>query len=137
MKKLNKYKITAIYISLIIIVILVVDSGFTSPFRNWLKVAIPHLDKVGHFLGMGMLAFLLNNMFHKSNSPKITLASLAGVIISLPIVTIEEYSQKYLAYRSFSYGDLAADYLGIASFTLMFLFLIKRKYTIKTKLLQS
>lgn len=135
MKNLNKYKITAIYILIIIIVIVVVDSGLTSPFRNWLKVAIPHFDKVGHFFAMGMLAFLLNNMFHKSNSPKLTLASLAGVIISLPIVTLEEYSQKYLAYRTFSYGDLAADYLGIVSFTIMFLFLIKRKYTSKTKLL--
>lgn len=129
MKNLNKYKITAIYILLIITIITVIDSGVTAGFRSWLKVAIPHLDKVGHFFGMGMLAFLLNNLFHKSNTSKITLASLAGVIIAFPLSTIEEFSQKMLTYRSFSYGDLAANYLGIITFTILFIFIIRKSNT--------
>ncbi len=127
MKNLNKYKITAIYILLIITIITVVDSGVTAGFRSWLKVAIPHLDKFGHFFGMGMLAFLLNNLFHKSKTSKITLASFAGVMIACPLSTIEEFSQKMLTYRSFSYGDLAANYLGIIVFTLVFFWVLKKE----------
>ncbi len=115
---MNKYKILAIYLAIIVLTIAVVDSGITSHFRHWLHLQIPNLDKVGHFFGMGMLAFLLLNAFAKENQgPRIILI----ILFTISLATVEEFSQKLLQYRSFQLWDLAANYLGILSFSIAFL----------------
>ncbi len=128
MKRLifNKKWLALIYILIVIITISVVNSGLTADFRDVLKYKIPNLDKVGHFIGMGILAFVINNLFHERSSSRITPASLAGVFFAIPASTAEEYSQKFLTYRSFSYGDLAADYLGILVFTVAFVLMVSK-----------
>ena len=115
---MNKYKILAIYLAIIVLTIAVVDSGITSHFRYWLHVQIPNLDKVGHFLGMGILAFLLLNTFAKGNQGS---RIILIILFTISLATIEEFSQKLLQYRSFELWDLAANYMGILSFSIAFL----------------
>ncbi len=115
---MNKYKVLAIYLAIIITIILVVDSGITVNLRHWLSIKIPNLDKVGHFFGMGILAFLLLNAFAK-NSHKARIVFI--ILMTLSVATMEEYSQKLLQYRSFQLWDLAANYLGIMSFAIAYL----------------
>ncbi len=120
---MNKYKILAIYLAIIILTIVVVDSGITSHFRHWLHVQIPNLDKVGHFLGMGILAFLLLNAFVKENQRS---RIIFIILFTISLATVEEFSQKLLQYRSYQLWDIAAYYLGITIFSILF-FVIKRK----------
>ena len=115
---MNKYKILAIYLAIIVLTIAVVDSGITSHFRQWLHVQIPNLDKVGHFFGMGILAFLLLNAFAKENQRS---RIIFIILFTISLATVEEFSQKLLQYRSFQLWDLAANYLGILSFSIAFL----------------
>jgi len=115
---MNKYKILTIYLAIIILTIAVVDSGITSYFRQWLHVQIPNLDKVGHFFGMGILAFLLLNTFAKENQKS---RIILIILFTISLATAEEFSQKLLQYRSFQLWDLAANYLGILSFSIAFL----------------
>lgn len=123
--KLNRKQIAFAYTLAIILIIAIVNSGITADFRGWLKITIPNLDKVGHFLAMGLLAFLLNLAFHPKNEKRVRITSLLGSLLVLPLSTLEEFSQKHLTYRSFSYGDLAADYLGVMVFSLLFIYFIK------------
>lgn len=111
-----------IYLIAIVTTILVVDSGIVHPFRHWLKIQIPNLDKLGHFLGMGILTFLVFNAIGKA---KLYSMNTFGVLfIITTIVIIEEFSQRFIASRSFQYWDLVADYSGIIAFTIAF-FLIQ------------
>ena len=123
--KLNRKQIAFAYTLAIILIIAIVNSGLTADFRGLLKITIPNLDKAGHFLAMGLLAFLLNLAFHPKNEKRVRITSLLGSLLVLPLCTLEEFSQKHLTYRSFSYGDLAADYLGIMVFSLLFIYFIK------------
>jgi VanZ family protein len=86
---------------------------------------------------MGTLAFVLNLLFYKNNSKNLSLANLAGFFIAISLSTIEEFSQIFLIYRSFSYADLAANYFGIISFTLLYFLLINKSNYFKFKYLQS
>ena len=117
---MSKFKILTIYLIIITVVILVVDSGITANFRNWLHFKIPNLDKVGHFFGMGILSFLVLSVISKpTQKTVITPGIISGIILVVLAVTLEEFSQKYIPSRSFQYWDLVADYLGIGLFSLL------------------
>jgi len=137
MNRINNKKIAAFYIGLVIMIIILVNSGITAELRNWFKITIPNLDKIVHFFGMGTLAFVLNLLFYRSSFKNISLTNLAGFFIAILLSTIEEFSQKFLIYRSFSYADLAANYLGIISFTLFYFLLNNKSNYFKYKYLQS
>ena len=75
----------------------------------------PFGDKVGHFLLMGLINFLLNWMVLASRShPKpasvIWKVSLAFALFT----TLEEFSQQFFPRRTFSLLDLGYSYAGIA-----------------------
>ena len=110
-------KLLFIYLIIIAITIAVIDSGITAPLREWLKVRVPYLDKAGHFTGMGLLAFLVLRTFGKHRNPGFILMM---VFLVLGFATAEEFSQRFLHYRSFELWDLAANYLGILFFSLIF-----------------
>lgn len=116
---MNSKKIFAAYIIFTIATIAIVNSGITSELRNWLNIKIPLLDKIGHFFGMGILAFLVHNTFSKQVSTVIAPRFILGVISILIISTLEEYSQKYIDARTFQYLDLVANYLGIIFFSVL------------------
>jgi hypothetical protein len=75
--------------------------------------SFPGGDKLGHFMLMGSMALLLNCCLQQRRIRLASRSFLLGSIIMIVVVTGEEFSQIWLPQRSFDWGDLLADYLGI------------------------
>ncbi|MCP4346900.1 MAG: trypsin [Desulfobacterales bacterium] len=91
------------------------DSGLGEPFFALVR-RIPAGDKFGHFFLMGMLSFLVNISLNASKIRVFFLDILKGSFIIWILVTLEEISQVFLQFRSFSFIDLLCDYCGIFCF---------------------
>lgn len=88
------------------------DEGWAPRFFAYVN-NLPLGDKVGHFLLVGMLAWLLNRaLLHRRVSIFPRPVLLGGLLIAV-IMTVEEVSQIWIPSRSFSLSDLAANYAGI------------------------
>ena len=77
---------------------------------------IPLGDKIGHFMLMGFMVFLVNLTL---KCQKVQLGSIwiqKGLLIVAPLVVLEEFSQIFMSSRQFSGGDLLAGCTGIAIF---------------------
>ena len=79
---------------------------------------LPLGDKLGHFVLYGILALLMNLTLLRSsvfqNRPWVVVIS---TLILAILIGIEEVSQRSLATRTFSLGDLTASYLGVLVFS--------------------
>ena len=111
-----------ISISLVIFTLLIVslaDSGNLPRFISNLY-DFPYGDKVGHFLLMGLLSFVLNWTALSSNVDKKPASVIWAVSLTLAFfVTLEELSQQFFPRRTFSLLDLAFSYVGIIFFALL------------------
>jgi hypothetical protein len=76
---------------------------------------IPYGDKVLHALLYGIMAILLNYGLRYKKIYRLQL----GAVIVLTFATIEEFSQYFIATRTFDLGDLLADLVGITLFSLL------------------
>lgn len=105
--------ISILFASFLVVTVLLANQG---ALPDWLEAfkALPGGDKTCHFLLMGSMALLLNITLHQRRIKFAGLSFLLGSTIVLLVVTIEEFSQIWLPLRSFDWGDLLADYLGIA-----------------------
>lgn len=65
------------------------------------------VDKLGHFLGLGVLSFLAVSFFGRSRWRRTVLIIAAASVL-------EELSQGLLPARTFDFGDIAANLAGIA-----------------------
>ena len=76
---------------------------------------IPHGDKLMHGLLYGMMAFFLNyGLNYKAfNSLQV------GAVVVLIFATLEEISQYWIPSRTFDFGDLLADVIGVILFSLI------------------
>lgn len=75
----------------------------------------PYGDKLGHFLLMGLLSFVLNwTALASRATPKPVSVILRVSMIFAFFVTLEEFSQQFFPRRTFSLLDLAFSYAGIA-----------------------
>lgn len=103
---------TVLFVLAFLLVILWADQG-TMPYFIAMLYAFPNGDKVGHFLLVGMLAFLVNLSLGcrilKLGRIKILLGSLAIAVLA----AVEEFTQSFFALRSASWLDLGASFLGI------------------------
>lgn len=89
---------------------------------NWLlpnydATRLPYMDKVGHFLGAGLITFLLNVYF---NFPHFKVGRWVLPKVSLGIAllsTLDELSQYWRPYRSLDLLDGTANLLGVAVFS--------------------
>jgi VanZ family protein len=75
---------------------------------------LPYFDKVAHFFTAGLLAFFLDGGLRRRNlslARGITVP-LAAAFILVP-AGIEEFLQRYATFRTASYGDFAADVVGV------------------------
>ena len=79
----------------------------------------PGGDKLGHV----MVAALLNLAFSLSSARRTALAR--GSVLTVLLMTAEEFSQVLLPTRTFSWVDLGCDYLGV----LLISMLIKKNFT--------
>lgn len=77
---------------------------------------LPYGDKISHFLLMGFLSLLVNLALKAKTVRLWRINFLLGTLIVLAVVTVEEFSQKYIRGRSFDLIDLVADFAGIILF---------------------
>jgi VanZ family protein len=81
-----------------------------------IKNAIPFGDKVGHFFMYGLLAFVMNFALKFRSFGK-SLISQHGAVVILMLSSAEEFNQIFVATRTFSFLDLAANLCGVLVFT--------------------
>jgi VanZ family protein len=67
------------------------------------------IDKLGHFLGLGVLSFFAVSFFGRSRWRRTVLIIAAASVL-------EELSQGLLPARTFDFGDMAANLVGIGLF---------------------
>jgi len=73
------------------------------------------LDKIGHFILIGIFAWLFNSAFRLGEISLVGLRIFVGTIVVVTVVTLEEVAQLWIHTRRFELIDLLADYLGIAA----------------------
>ena len=94
------------------LVILVVVAGRGQLAVRWL-LHLPYGDKIGHFVLMGIMSFLVNAALGDARLRWRGLAARKGSVLVGAVVLFEEVSQLWLEYRAFELADLAADFAGI------------------------
>ncbi len=77
---------------------------------------VPWGDKLAHFVLLGIMSLLLNLTLGGATVRLSSVRLLKGSAILLVVVTLEEFSQAFLPYRSFEVADLAFNYAGIFCF---------------------
>ena len=100
------------FLLVIIAIILIADLGLG---QKWfaLLYTLPNADVLGHFLLLGLLSLLVSLGFPAGRVRLAGLPLLKTVLLIAAVITLEELSQIFLANRSFSLLDLAANYAGI------------------------
>ena len=83
-------------------------------------------DKVMHFLGFGLLAWLLCYGYHKAG--KTRWFYLRSAVVSVGYGFVIEFIQILLPYRIFSLDDLAADAAGAVVALILFYVFIGRRH---------
>ena len=104
-----------LFVVLLIAIVIMADRGQLPRF----VVAIysyPGGDKLGHFILMGILSFLVNLALMSRSTPRLSRRVLLGNLIILVVVGMEEVSQLLFKTRTFSFSDLASSYAGILCF---------------------
>lgn len=109
---MNFHWITAAYISFIILIIVMADMGALNPLIYWIH-SMPYGDKVGHFILIGVLSFVVNMSLGATRFYWLGQSVLKGSLIIFILITLEEFSQLFIASRHFDIGDLFSNYLGI------------------------
>jgi len=95
---------------------LIVVAGRGSLVTSYLA-GLPAGDKIGHFVLMGLMAYLLNSSFGGQEFRWRRIVVLKGSLWIGILVVLEEFSQIWIAHRSFEPADLAADFAGIWFFS--------------------
>lgn len=100
---------------LICLLIISADCGALPLLLGRLRV-VPFGDQIGHFFLIGMLSltFTILTNFKVTKLGKFT--PFLGCLVVFVLITIEEGSQMFLKYRTFSVLDMIANYLGIIVF---------------------
>lgn len=110
MKKINW--LTAAFILILTLIVIAANLGL-GPVYFPFMYSLPGLDKIGHFLLMGILAFLVNLVLDLKKIQLFRRDFLVGSLAVLLVVTLEEISQLFLVFRAFSLLDLIFDLGGI------------------------
>jgi hypothetical protein len=89
-------------------VILSADRGSMPGFIAALY-RFPNGDKLGHFLLMGVLAFIITLALPRRFQP-------AGLAVLAAVLALEEFSQQFINHRTSSWLDLICSLAGVAVF---------------------
>lgn len=107
-----RWSIFGLFSLFIAVVLWIANTGRGDKYWELLR-HIPHGDKIGHIVLMGMLCLLLN---HALNLRRVSIRGrgvlLGSIAVSL-FVVVEESSQFFLATRDCDPADLAANFVGI------------------------
>lgn len=113
---MNIRTITIGYIIFILIIIVIANQGdYITMLTDWVD-KIPYGDKGGHLILMGLLSLTVNLSFQCAQWTVGQHTLLKGSVIVAILVTLEEISQLLVSTRTFDWGDLLSDYLGIWAF---------------------
>lgn len=88
---------------------------------------VPGGDQTGHFCLMGFFGFMACWLFGGRFLRLCKLKIPWGSLVVITLVTIEEFSQIFIANRSFDLADLAADFGGITLFSLIWYWLVYKR----------
>ncbi len=140
-------KITIAYILFLTLIVVGFDSGLMpKPYELAKRFApladlahrvphrIPHDDKIAHFFLVGALALCVNLNLSLASFSVGKRKILKGSLFLLIFVTFEETSQLLFPWRSFSLGDLFANYAGILCFGRAAIYLVEHKASILPRL---
>lgn len=108
---------TALYGFFLLWIIAAADLGHL-PITRWLH-HFPWGDKVGHFVLMGLLGFLLNLCLGLRRWRPYDLGLMIGSTVVALMATLEEISQLWFPSRRFDPWDLVADLAGLLLFDLL------------------
>lgn len=110
---MNLYQKIALGFALfLVLIVLSADFGWMYGFFR-LMARLPYSDTLGHFMLLGTLSLLVSLSFPTPHLRLNRLAILKSSLIIAGIITLEEFSQLFLANRTFSLLDLSANYAGI------------------------
>lgn len=118
--------VTALYLALLAGIVLLADNRQYHGLFDGIR-RMPSGDKLGHFLLMGLLSFLLNVSFDCRTVRLFGRPLLLGGLVACAAVTLEEFSQIFVRYRTFDPLDLLFDYAGIWTFGRLALYLKIRR----------
>jgi hypothetical protein len=119
---------TTIFIGLLAAIVIGADKGALPGFVRSLY-AFPGGDKVGHFLLMGALSWLINLSLEARPARLLSRDILLGTAVVFIVVTLEEVSQLWFRTRTFSLLDLCFSYAGIFCGGRLALMALRRKQT--------
>jgi polysaccharide biosynthesis protein VpsQ len=115
---------TILFIFAFLLIILSANKGgipsWIYSFYNY-----PNGDKVGHFVLLGLMAFLMNCSFPGRVVRIFSLPIPTGSLIVAGLASLEELSQSLFPNRTSSLLDLAASFLGITVFSYLSMWVIK------------
>jgi hypothetical protein len=113
------------WLAFITLIIICADEGILKPVYAFVGTH-PGSDKVGHFLLIGGMAFLLNIALGLREMRWLGVGWLLGSVIVGTIFTLEEISQIWIPSRSFDLLDLAGDFGGILFFGWLAKWVVRR-----------
>jgi polysaccharide biosynthesis protein VpsQ len=105
-------RVTLLYASLLLCAVLLADTGLVPEFLQHFR-HLSFVDKVTHFSLFGLLAFFANATLILKSRWSPTRAIVTGSILVMVIASIDELSNLVITHRTWSLGDVAANYLGI------------------------
>lgn len=107
---------TLTFIFTLLAIIAVYDLGYITPLLEAITARIPGHDKTTHVLVTGSLCLMVRLAFPHARFSIMGLTVLRGSALLWLFVTVEEFSQMFVASRSFDLTDLACNYLGLILF---------------------
>jgi polysaccharide biosynthesis protein VpsQ len=119
--------LTGLYFLLLGVIVFLADQQKYQPLFRRVR-ELPYGDKLGHLILMGLFSFLLNMALECRTLRVWKVEPLKGSLIVALVVTLEEFSQIFIRYRTFDAGDLLFDYVGIFCFGLLARLLTRRRF---------
>lgn len=119
-------RVALLFLLFLAFIVFLADRGLAANYFALVHV-IPGADKLGHFVLMGTLSFLVNMGLEARQWSLAGRQVLRGSLLVALLVTAEELTQLVLPTRSFSLLDLLSDYLGIWLFGRLAAYLVSRR----------
>ena len=111
---------------LVLLVFLVDQKQYQFLFRFVRRT--PYGDKAGHLILMGLFSLVVNLALSCRKIRIGRFSILTGSLLVALVVTLEEFSQRFVRYRTFDPVDLLFDYTGIFLFGLLAGYLTKLRH---------
>jgi VanZ family protein len=119
--------LTGVYVLILVVIVFLADRKESRFLFKFIR-DMPYGDKAGHFILMGLFSLILNLALSCKTVKIWELKLLMGGLIVALVVTLEEFSQLYMQYRSFDLVDLFFDYAGIILFGQLACWLAERRF---------